>query len=151
MNTPIKAGVSRRVAAIRAELQCSQISLAKALSSNASSNNIGRIERGEVKPTMTTLAKIAFAADVDLTWLATGKADMTEGKPLRVPGIGKRLQKLRVRAGMSQRAAAGLLSPSPSAKNIGRIEQNEVRPMPATLHRLAGALGTRLSYLVNGQ
>lgn len=152
MSKLIKAGVGHRVSAVRAQLGVSQHKLALgALSTNASAKNIGRIEQGEVTPTLRTLAKIALATDTNFAWLVTGKAQVADGHPIRVPGIGKRVQKSRLRSGLSQREAAGLLSPSPSAKNVGRIEQGDVCPMPRTLRALAAGMGTTMSYLVNGR
>lgn len=152
MSKIVKAGVGQRVAAIRAQLGISQHRLAMgALSPKASAKNIGRIEQGEVTPRLSTLSKIAFATDTDMSWLATGKAFVQDGRPIRVPGIGRRVQKSRLKKGLSQRAAAALLSASPSAKNVGRIEQSEVCPLPRTLRTLALGMGTTLSYLVNGR
>lgn len=152
MNSFVKAGVGQRVSAIRAELGLSQRKMAQiAFAGNASAKNIGRIEQGEVTPRFLTLAKIALVSDVDFAWLLTGKAELAEGKPVRVPGVGQRVAKTRARRGLSQRKAAAFLSPSPSAKNVGRIEQGEVRPLPRTLRTLAEGLGTSVHYLVNGR
>lgn len=152
MSIFIKANVGQRVHAIRTELGLSQTQMAReTLSEGASAKNIGRIEQGEVTPTLFTLAKIAVSTDTDFVWLVTGKAQLAHGKPIRVPGVGKRLERARVSRGVSQRQAAAFLSASPSAKNVGRIEQSEVRPTPRTLENLATGLGASLDYLVNGR
>jgi transcriptional regulator with XRE-family HTH domain len=152
MNKTVNAGVGQRVSTLRAQLGVSQQRMARhALSPNASAKNIGRIENGEVTPTVHTLAKIAVVSNVDFAWLVTGQAQLEENKPIRVPGVGKRVEQMRLRNGMSQREAAALLSPNPSAKNVGRIECGEVCPTPRTLRRLAEGLGTSMEYLVNGR
>jgi transcriptional regulator with XRE-family HTH domain len=151
MTSIIKPGIGDRVHSLRTALGVSQLKLAKgALSEGASAKNIGRIEQGEVTPTLKTLAKIAYATNVDVSWLVTGQAQMQEGKPVRVPGIGRRLSAVRANRGLSQRKTAAFLSESPSAKNVGRIEAAEVCPMPETLRRLADGLGTTVNHLVNG-
>lgn len=151
MSSFVKAGVGQRVSAVRAEFGISQHQFALGtLSANASAKNIGRIEQGEVTPRLSTLAKIALAADIDYEWLVTGKVHLADGKPVRVPGIGQRLSQVRERRGLSQRQTAAFLSESPSAKNVGRIEQCEVRPLPRTLRSLAHGLNTSVEYLVNG-
>ncbi len=150
--TASKTSIGTRLHAIRTELGLSQLALATtALSARASSKNIGRIEQGEVFPTIETLEKIAVATDTDFQWLLTGKAQVEEGRPVRVPGIGARVHATRTKRGMSQREAAAHLSDSPSAQNVGRIERGDVRPTPRTLRSLANGMDTSMHYLVNGK
>lgn len=67
-------------------------------------------------------------------------------------GYGRRLRALRMGLGLSQRAFAQLtLSPSASARNIGRIENEEVVPRTSTLTRIAEALEADANWLVTGR
>lgn len=151
MNAIIRVGVGPRVKAIRNQMGLSQLEMAKGiLSPKASAKNIGRIEQGEVLPRLRTLSKIAAATNTDLTWLVTGKAAIQEGKPILVPGVGFRAERLRIKKGISQRKIATFLSAKASARNVGRIEQGEVRATPETLRKLARGLGTTTKYLING-
>lgn len=58
--------------------------------------------------------------------------------------IGHRLRTLRQERELSQRALAEQAGLSPNA--ISLIERDEISPSVATLQRLAGALGVRMSY-----
>lgn len=58
--------------------------------------------------------------------------------------LSTRLRGLRKERGLSQRELADLASLSPNA--ISLIERDEISPSVATLQRLAGALGVKMSY-----
>jgi len=58
--------------------------------------------------------------------------------------LGVRLRGLRKERGLSQRELAELAGLSPNA--ISLIERDEISPSVATLQRLAGALGVKMSY-----
>ncbi len=63
------------------------------------------------------------------------------GRPQR---LGSRLRALRQERDLSQRALAERSGLSPNA--ISLIERDEISPSVATLQRLAGALGVKMSY-----
>ena len=58
--------------------------------------------------------------------------------------LGARVRGLRKERALSQRVLADLASLSPNA--ISLIERDEISPSVATLQRLAGALGVKMSY-----
>lgn len=58
--------------------------------------------------------------------------------------LGARLRTLRKERGLAQRELAELASLSPNA--ISLIERDEISPSVATLQRLVGALGVKMSY-----
>ncbi|MCX6031914.1 MAG: helix-turn-helix domain-containing protein [Chloroflexi bacterium] len=63
--------------------------------------------------------------------------------------MGTRLRGLRKERGLSQRELADLASLSPNA--ISLIERNAISPSVATLQRLAGALGVKMSYFFESE
>lgn len=67
-------------------------------------------------------------------------------------GFGKRVALVRRDANLSMTAfAQKALSPNASAKNIGRIENEEVTPRSNTLVKIAEAGGVSLEWLATGQ
>ena len=69
------------------------------------------------------------------------------GTPSHTDGtlsLGSRLRVLRQERGLSQRALAERADLSPNAVSL--IERDEISPSVATLQRLAGALGVKMSY-----
>lgn len=62
----------------------------------------------------------------------------------RTPSLGARLRVLRQERELSQRVLAERAGLSPNA--ISLIERDEISPSVATLQRLAGALGVKMSY-----
>ena len=67
-------------------------------------------------------------------------------------GFGKRVALVRRDAKLSMTAfAQKALSPNASAKNIGRIESEEVTPRANTLVKIAEAGGVSLEWLATGQ
>jgi transcriptional regulator with XRE-family HTH domain len=68
------------------------------------------------------------------------------------PGFGARIRAMRQAAGLSQSAFARLVfSGSPSARNIGRLETEEVTPRLATLARIARVCNADLRWLAEGR
>lgn len=63
--------------------------------------------------------------------------------------VGTRLRSLRKERGLSQRELAESASLSPNA--ISLIERDEISPSVATLQRLAGALGVKMSYFFENE
>lgn len=147
----LKPGYGMRLAAVRMEAGLSKHAFAlKVLSERASAQNIGRLEKESVVPRLATLLKIAEHTGCNLAWLVTGQASVEENLPLRVPGIGRRIEEARHKKGLSQRALANLAHLGDSAKNVGRIEQREVQPLWRTVLRLARALKVAPEQLVYG-
>lgn len=67
-------------------------------------------------------------------------------------GFGKRVQMVRSDLGASQHAfATKALSKGASAKNIGRIEQEQVTPRIDTLEKIAAAGNVDMQWLVTGK
>ena len=66
-------------------------------------------------------------------------------------GFGARIRSLREAAGLSQLAFAQLVfGGTPSARNIGRLEREEVAPRFATLERIARACSVDAQWLAQG-
>jgi transcriptional regulator with XRE-family HTH domain len=71
---------------------------------------------------------------------------------IAIKGFGKRVNLARkdlksTQVALAQRA----LSPRASAKNIGRIEQEEVSPRSSTLQKIATATGVDVAWLATGK
>lgn len=68
------------------------------------------------------------------------------------PGFGARIRSMRMAAGLSQSAFARLVfAGSPSARNVGRLEDEEVTPRLGTLARIARACNADLQWLAEGR
>lgn len=142
-------GYGRRVSAIRKDLGMSKREFAVlTLSPKASAKNIGRIEAEEVIPLPETLNKISAVTGVSSEWVRTGQIDLGDNAVVRVPGLGRRIEKLRKQRGMSCLALAREAGLGNTSKNIRRIEQGEVRPRTMTLRKIAPCLGTTVEKLV---
>ncbi|SJM50242.1 helix-turn-helix domain-containing protein [Gulosibacter sp. 10] len=68
--TPAQKIVGKRISALRAERHISQQDLGEL--ADIHFTNIGKIERGEVNPTLVTLLRIAVALEVDVGELIQG-------------------------------------------------------------------------------
>lgn len=67
-------------------------------------------------------------------------------------GFGARIAAIRVGTGLSMTSfARAVLSPGASAKNIGRIEAEEVQPRAATIAKLAATGGVTPEWLTQGK
>lgn len=67
----------------------------------------------------------------------------------QTPTLGSRLRRLRQERAFSQRVLAERADLSPNA--ISLIERDEISPSVATLQRLAGALGVKMSYFFDDE
>lgn len=66
-------------------------------------------------------------------------------------GFGARIRSLRQAAGLSQLAFAQVVfGGTPSARNIGRLEREEVTPRRTTLERIANACNVDARWLAQG-
>jgi transcriptional regulator with XRE-family HTH domain len=147
----ITKGFGNRVLMARNDMGATQVSMAlRAFAGHASAKNIGRIEKEEVTPRMSTLGKIAVVADIDVNWLATGKTTMKPNCVVKTAGIGKRITQFRKDRGLTLRALAERAGLGESSKNVSRLESGEVRPRAATLGRVASALGVSVERLAYG-
>lgn len=144
-------GYGARVAQIRKAMNLSMVAFAKsALSTNASAKNIGRIEQEEVVPRLSTLAKLATFARVDLKWLAEGNVVLKPGDVVRTPGVGQRIAQARRARGMTRLGLSRAAGLGASTKNISRLESEEHRPRYSTLERIASELKVPVGYLAFG-
>jgi transcriptional regulator with XRE-family HTH domain len=67
-------------------------------------------------------------------------------------GFGKRVTLVRQEANLNKTAFAKMaLSPNASAKNIGRIENEEVTPRAQTLAKIASVGGVDIQWLATGE
>lgn len=67
-------------------------------------------------------------------------------------GYGRRVALVRRDTGLSRQSfARAVLSPGASAKNIGRVEDQEVVPTLHTLHKVAAACDVDFEWLVKGE
>lgn len=147
----ITKGFGRRVHEARLDTGMSQRQFATtALSPRASAKNIGRIENEEVTPKLETLAKIASASGVSLSWLMTGRMALAPNDVVTTGGVSRRIRLARLKAGLSRNALSTRSGLGETTRNVQRLENRDHRPRARTLVRLASVLKVSPTYLAYG-
>lgn len=134
-----------KIARRRMALRLTQAQLAE--KAEMKTHHIGEIERGERKPKIDTLKRIAAALGCDVEELMEGEEEnMNVRKAPRETGNTSRIARKRMAAGMTQAQLAE--RSGMQARYIGAIERGERNPKYDTLRRIATALGCGVEELM---